>query len=146
MVLDWSALQEVEQPERGKWNSVIKTKGSGTLPDAPSPWGGSCRYIGRFASQPTKAVSQLQPVDRCQAGRVFESDNHCATHVGLLHGQGTEVVILFERVVRSRDKTEKRGVSKRFWSPIPQPCELGMTSSGYPFRTYNAPHWTRTGQ
>ena len=27
----------------------------------------------------------------------------------------------------------------RFWSPIPQPCELGMTSSGYPFRTCNAP-------
>ena len=31
------------------------------------------------------------------------------------------------------------GVSARFWSLIPQPCELGMTSSGYPFRMCNAP-------
>ena len=38
-------------------------------------------------------------------------------------------------------KKKKKGgkVGARFWSPIPQPCELGMTSSGYPFRTCNAP-------
>ena len=40
---------------------------SGTLPDAPSPRGGSCRYISRFASQPTKAVTQLQLTGSMQA-------------------------------------------------------------------------------
>ena len=36
-------------------------------------------------------------------------------------------------------KKETKGASARFWSPISHPCELGMTSSGYPFRTCNAP-------
>ena len=35
--------------------------------DAPSPRGGSCRYISRFASQPTKAVRQLQLTGARQA-------------------------------------------------------------------------------
>ena len=38
-----------------------------TLLDAPSPRGGSCRYISRFASQPTKAVRQLQLTGARQA-------------------------------------------------------------------------------
>ena len=38
-----------------------------TLIDAPSPRGGSCRHISRFASQPTKAVRQLQLTGARQA-------------------------------------------------------------------------------
>ena len=38
-----------------------------TPPDALSPQGGSCRYMGRFASEPTKAVMQLQLTGARQA-------------------------------------------------------------------------------
>ena len=38
-----------------------------TLLHAPSPRGGSCRYISRFASLPTKAVRQLQLTGARQA-------------------------------------------------------------------------------
>ena len=53
-------------------NSVLLSTNLGdgrkfTLPDAPSPWGGSCRYISRFASEPTKVLRQLQSTGARQA-------------------------------------------------------------------------------
>ena len=42
-------------------------RGKFTLLDAPSPRGGFCRYISRFASLPTKAVRQLQLTGARQA-------------------------------------------------------------------------------
>ena len=38
-----------------------------TLPHAPSPWSGSCRYISRFASWPTNAVRQRRLIGARQA-------------------------------------------------------------------------------
>ena len=61
-----------------------------SLPYASSPQGGSCRYVGRFASKPTKAIRQLQLTGARQV-RLFGYDEQCATHVGLLHGQDMEV-------------------------------------------------------
>ena len=85
----------------------------GTLPDAPSPRGGSCRYISRFASSPTKAVRQLQLTSARQADCLSPIIIAGATHVVLLHGQDTDVGILSERVVRSRDKTKLTKKKKR---------------------------------
>ena len=47
-----------------------------TLLDAPSPRGGSCRYISRFVSWPTKAVRQLQLPGARQAECLTDSFIH----------------------------------------------------------------------
>ena len=48
-------------------NAITECRRKFTLLDVPSPRGGSCRYIGRFASWPTKAVRQLQLTGARQA-------------------------------------------------------------------------------
>ena len=49
--------------------------------------------------------------------------------------------VWWEKETKNRREKKKDGVKARFWSPIPQPCELGMTSLGYPFYTCNSPGW-----
>ena len=47
---------------------------------------------------------------------------------------------IIENESGKKKKKKKRGVSRcTVLKSDPQPCELGMTSSGYPFRTCNAP-------
>ena len=71
-------------------------------------------------SQPliVTSVTYIHLIIACGAPLAYGlgNNNHCATHVGLLHGQDTEVGILSECVERSRDKlnlTKKKKKKKK---------------------------------